>query len=150
MREWMVVEEKKKIVEEKRSWSKKSEWDKKQKTLLKGMGLQASRPGTRIEGSRIPKILEKQLLLQSWRNMVRIIFANDSKLNLKCYCLRKSIHNNHNMLWTVIVLRFQSTLWFQTFECLGNTSNFGFVGSYKMRKAKSEANSPLRYLEEKM
>ena len=59
MREWMVVEEKKKIVEEKRSWSKKSEWDKKQKTLLKGMGLQASRPGTRIEGSRIPKILEK-------------------------------------------------------------------------------------------
>ena len=31
----------------------------KAKTLLKGMGLQASRPGTRIEGSRIPKILEK-------------------------------------------------------------------------------------------
>ena len=37
----------------------------KAKTLLKGMGLQASRPGTRIEGSRIPKILEKQLMLQS-------------------------------------------------------------------------------------
>ena len=31
-----------------------------------------------------------------------------------------------------------------------DTPNFGFVGSYKMRKAKSEANSPLRDLEEKM
>ena len=37
---------------------------KSKKTPLKGMGLQASRPGTRNEGSRIPKILEKQLMLQ--------------------------------------------------------------------------------------
>ena len=42
------------------------------------MGLQASRPGTRIEGSRIPKILEKQLMLQSLMKIVEeiSIFAN--------------------------------------------------------------------------
>ena len=56
----VAVREKKDCGREKRSWSKKLEWDKKQKTPLKGMGLQASRPGIRNKGNRIPKILQKQ------------------------------------------------------------------------------------------
>ena len=57
----MVAVREKKIVEERKDLGAKN-WNgtKNKKTPLKGMGLQASRPGIRNKGNRIPKILQKQ------------------------------------------------------------------------------------------
>ena len=56
----VAVREKKRLWKREKILEQKIGMGQKTKTPLKGMGLQASRPGIRNKGNRIPKILQKQ------------------------------------------------------------------------------------------